>query len=59
VYVGKLVPPIKEINEDDDDKAHLDDTNPKVIQFIYTSKGHEFMLDKVLKVNQGLTHDVF
>lgn len=31
VYIGKLVTPKKEINEDDDDKAHIDEENPKVI----------------------------
>ena len=31
VYVGKLVFPSKEIDEEADDKAHLDDEAPKVI----------------------------
>ena len=34
---------MREINDDDDDKAHLDDENPMVIKFITASKGHEFM----------------
>ncbi len=49
VYIGKLVKPIKEINDEDDDKAHLDEENPKVIQFITASKSHEFMKNKLLK----------
>lgn len=43
VYVGKLEKPRKEIEDEDDDKAHYDRENPKVLRFIYTSKGHEFM----------------
>lgn len=49
VYIGKLVHPKKEIGEEDDDKAHIDEENPKVIHFMHTSKGHEFMREKILK----------
>jgi len=31
VYIGKLGQPVKEIQEDDDDKAHLDEESAKVI----------------------------
>ena len=31
VYVGKLVNQKKEIYEDDDDAAHADDENPKMV----------------------------
>lgn len=48
VYVGKLVCPSKEIDEEADDKAHLDEEAPKVIKFMHASKGHEFMVDCVL-----------
>jgi hypothetical protein len=58
-YIGKLVPPRKEIGEMADDNAHIDDVNPKVIMYTNASKGHEFMVEKVLRVDQGLTHDVF
>ena len=33
VYIGKLVPPKRDIAEDDDDRAHLDEEQPKVIHF--------------------------
>lgn len=49
VYIGKLVHPKKEITDDDDDKAHIDEENPKVIHFLYTSKGQEFMQGKLLR----------
>jgi hypothetical protein len=42
-----------------DDRAHIDEDNPKVIMYTNASNGHEYMIEKVLKVNQGLTHDVF
>lgn len=51
--------PKKAIEEDDDDKAHLDEEAPKIIQFLYTSKGQEFMHEKILKSDQGISHDVF
>ena len=51
--------PRKDISDEDDDKAHIDEENPKVINFLYTSKGHEFMQGKVLKSDQGISHDVF
>jgi hypothetical protein len=59
VYIGKLVHPRKEITDDDDEKAHIDEENPKVINFLYSSKGHEFMTGKILKSDQGISHDVF
>jgi len=49
VYIGKLVHPVKTISEDDDDKAHLDEENPKVIRFLSSSNGHEFMVGQFLK----------
>ena len=60
VYVGKLVYPEKEIDEDADDKAHLDEEAPKVIKFLHASKGHEFMEGVVLSQEQAqLSHAVF
>lgn len=60
VYIGKLIPPKKEIGENDDDRAHIDEDNPKVIMFLHASKGHEFMVERVLKPSDGvLTHEVF
>ena len=51
VYIGHLVHPRREIGEHDDDRAHLDEDNPKVIMYKHASKGHEFMIEKELKVN--------
>jgi len=53
------VPPRKEIGDNDDEKAHLDEENPKVIRYTNASQGHEFMVGKILKPSEGLTHDVF
>ena len=47
------------IGDDDDDKAHIDDENPKVVQFIHSSEGHEFIRGKILRHDQGVTHEVF
>lgn len=49
VYIGKLVVPKKEITEDDDDRAHIDEENAKVIYFQNASADHAFMLGKILK----------
>jgi hypothetical protein len=59
VYIGKLERPRKPIGEADDDKAHVDKEGTKLIRFMYTSKGHEFMKGKLLKADQGITHSVF
>lgn len=60
VYVGKLVFPSKEIDEEADDKAHLDEEAPKVIKFLHASKGHEFMVDCVLSQEEApISHEVF
>lgn len=59
VYIGKLMVPMKEINEEDDDRAHLDEENPKVIRFLYASDTHEFMQEKILRSEQGISHDAF
>jgi hypothetical protein len=58
-YIGWLRPPIKPIEEDDDDKAHIDEENPKYIWFNTHDPSHSFMFEKVLKIDQGVTHDVF
>lgn len=49
VYIGKLIQPKKEIGDDDDDRAHIDEENPKIIWFSHASKEHEFMKEKILK----------
>jgi hypothetical protein len=42
--------PKKKIKDDDNDMAHIDweADQPKVIHFIKSSKGSEFMVDKYL-----------
>lgn len=50
VYIGWLKPPFKPIEDDDDDKAHIDEENPKVVWFMTHDESHKFMFEKVLKV---------
>ena len=58
-YVGSLDFPTKEIDEmDEDENAHLDQTQ-RLITFIGYSKGHEFMKNKRLTLEQGVTNEVF
>lgn len=45
VYVGKLVQPKKEINDEDLDEAHNDEEGAKIIQYSHASAGQEFMVD--------------
>ena len=59
VYMGKLVYPSKDIDDDADGDAHLDKENPKVVKYLTASQGHEFMVDVVLGPEDGITHDVF
>jgi len=59
VYIGKLVAPTKKIKEDDDDRAHIDADAQNIIHFLNASKGHEYLVDAILKQDQGLTFDVF
>lgn len=59
VYVGKLVQPKKAIKDDDDDTAHLDTDASQQIHFMHSTAGHEFLVDKVLKPDEGITFDVF
>lgn len=49
VYVGKVNVPIKEIQEDDDDTAHIDPNAVAQIQFTHSDETHNFMVDKILK----------
>lgn len=51
--------PTKKIKEDDDDRAHIDADAQNIIHFLNASKGHEYLVDAVLKPDQGLTFDVF
>jgi len=57
--VGRLERPRRAIGDDDHDGAHKDMDNPKVIRFITANDEFMFMKDKVLRNDQGVTHDVF
>ncbi len=59
VYIGKMVSPKRAIGEEDDDRAHFDEDSQKIIHFLNSTVGHEFIRDKILKPEQGLTFDVF
>ena len=59
VYIWKLVQPNKPITDSDNDKAHIDKEAEKVIHFMHSTKEHQFMIDKILRKDQGLTFDVF
>lgn len=59
VYIAKLVCPRKPIEDKSDDKAHLDEEAPKVLQYIRATKDHQFMIDRVLVPDLGRTHEIF
>ena len=59
VYVGKVVMPIKAIKDDDDDTAHIDANAVAQIQFSHSDDGHNFMVDKILKQDEGVTYSLF
>lgn len=51
--------PKKPIQEDDDDNAHKDDEAQKVLHFLNSTKDHQFLVDQILKQEQGITFEVF
>jgi hypothetical protein len=59
VYIGKLVSPKRAISDHDDESVHRDDDAAKIIHYLHATHGHEYLVDKVLKQEQGLTFDVF
>ena len=59
VYVGKVTMPIKEIKDEDDDTAHIDPNAVAQIQFCNSDDSHNFMVDKILKQDQGVTYSLF
>lgn len=59
MYIGKLVAPKRAIREEDDDRAHIDEEASKIIHYMQATNGHEYMVDAILKQDQGLTFDVF
>lgn len=58
-YIAKLVCPLKPIEDGSDDKAHLDEEAPKVLQYIRATKDHQFMINRVLGPELGRTHEIF
>jgi len=59
VYIGKVITPNKPITDSDDDKAHLNPDAEKVIRFCNADEKHQYIVDKQLSADQGLTFDVF
>ncbi len=60
VYVGKLEHPRIKIEDKDNDKAHINREAAKEIKFIHASpEDHKYMISKVLKPQQGLSHEAF
>lgn len=55
VYVGKIVLPIKPITDKSDDTAHVLDGAQPQIQFMNATKDHPFLIDQILKQDQGIT----
>lgn len=49
VYIGKLVSPKRPIKDDDDDRAHIDEEAAKIIHYMNATKGHEYLVDAILK----------
>eukprot|EP00825_Cyclidium_porcatum_P002631 TRINITY_DN1121_c0_g2_i1.p2 TRINITY_DN1121_c0_g2~~TRINITY_DN1121_c0_g2_i1.p2 ORF type:complete len:658 (-),score=176.34 TRINITY_DN1121_c0_g2_i1:285-2258(-) len=61
VYIGQLNYPPKDINDDEEDEnAHLQTTQPKVIHYVGFSKSQRTIMEgKILPLEQGVTADVF
>ena len=60
MYVGKLEHPRLTIEDKDNDRAHIDREAPKVVKYIHASpEGHQYMIGKILKPGQGLSHNAF
>jgi len=59
VYVGKIKTPINPIKDGDDDTAHIKADAVPEIQFMYSTENADFMVDKVLKQDQGITYSLF
>ncbi len=59
VYIGKVVLPKKKIKDDDNDQAHIDAAAEPQVLFQYASGEHEFMVDKILKQDEGVTYGLF
>lgn len=60
-YIGYVKHPPKQItDEDEDDLAHLDTSQPKMINYIGSSLSHaDLMLNKTLQLDRGVTGGSF
>lgn len=59
VYIGKVVQPKKKIKDDDGDTAHIDPGAEPMIQFMHATEGHDFLIDKTLMQDEGITYGLF
>lgn len=59
VYIGKLIRPNKPIKDEDNDKAHENPEAAEIIKYIHATPDHDFMINRTLTQEQGLTHDIF
>lgn len=59
MYIGKIEQVKKEIAEDDGDDAHIDEAAPSVIHYISSTPNHQFLIDKTMSIDEGVTYDVF
>jgi len=59
VYIGKLEHRYKDIEDDDDETAHIEEDAPLVLKFKHASADHQFMIGKILNPEQGICHDLF
>lgn len=47
------------VGDGDDDAAHINADAQKIVLFGQSTEGHEYIIDKKLTQDQGLTFDVF
>ena len=47
-YIGELVGPTKPISDGDDDTAHIDTDNEKIIKYLNATKEAESVLGQIL-----------
>ncbi len=60
VYIGKLVQEKNEIEEDDDDKAHLKEDGAVFLDIHHSSpEEFKYLLRKRIGIDEGVVHNVF
>ena len=57
--MGNVVNPILPIKEGDGDSAHIDPEAVPQIRFSQASKNHQFLVDKILQQDQGITYGLY